>query len=137
VNAATKGFTPEAVELLCAYQWPGNIRELRNVIERVIVLHGKKERILPEFLPDEFKSLRPSLKSLTSIGNYVPDTIEDMNLEEAMSKYETKLIRKALEDTKGVQTDAAKMLGTTRRVLKYRMEKLKISLPETEEPAAE
>jgi len=117
LDAITTGFTDEAFEMLCRYDWPGNVRELRNVIERALVLHGRTEEdIRPAFLPDEFRAAPHTTATV------LPDT----SLREAVSAYERELISGALERAKGVQTTAAQILKTTRRILKYRMEKLNI-----------
>jgi DNA-binding NtrC family response regulator len=116
IDATTDDFAPPTMELLCAYSWPGNVRELRNVIERMLVLHKDSPLILPEFLPQEFHAL-PSAQ---------PASPADGTLEERVNTYERQLIEKALRETSGVQTHAAAKLGTTRRILKYRMEKLRI-----------
>lgn len=117
MDADVEGFTDEAFALLCAYPWPGNVRELRNIIERMVVLHRRDQYILPEHLPEEFHS-DDDRSAFPSPG--------DMTLEEAVSSYERKIIENALKETKGVQTRAAEQLGTTRRILRYRMEKLDI-----------
>ena len=116
IDATTDDFAPPTMELLCAYSWPGNVRELRNVIERMLVLHKESPLILPEFLPQEFHAF-PSAQ---------PASPDDGTLEERVNTYERQLIEKALRETSGVQTHAAAKLGTTRRILKYRMEKLRI-----------
>jgi len=115
-GATTEDFEPGAMEQLCRYDWPGNVRELRNVVERMLVLHADQRRILPEFLPQEFQNHHRR-------GANEPNRPK---LAEAVSNYERKLIEDALREAQGVQTRAAQLLGTTRRILKYRMEKLEI-----------
>lgn len=109
-------FSRDAMELLVRYPWPGNLRELRNVVERTLVLHGKGPLIHAQHLPPEFA--------------YGADTDldEGYTLTEAVNAFERDLVERALRQADGVQTRAAEILGTTRRVLKYRMEKLNISL---------
>ena len=116
LTVQTRGFAPEAVDIMLRYTWPGNIRELRNVIERMLVLHGKNPWIIPEFLPEEFGG-----------GSRAAPVADDgQSLQAAVNEYERALIERALNAAGGVQTRAAKALGTTRRILKYRMEKLNI-----------
>ncbi|MDP6490689.1 MAG: sigma-54 dependent transcriptional regulator [Kiritimatiellia bacterium] len=118
LNVEAEAFAPETLALLNAYTWPGNIRELRNVVERMLVLHGSSRLIEPAFLPEEFhegSSIVP-----------VPPADSDEPLQDRVSAYEKQMIEKALQDTHWVQTRAAEQLGTTRRILRYRMEKLNI-----------
>ena len=116
LNAATRDFSPAAMELLAQYRWPGNVRELRNLVERTLVLHGNEEEVLTEFLPDEMRN------------GTQPETVglQVASLEDAVNSFERQLVESALREAGGVQTRAAELLGTTRRILKYRMEKLNI-----------
>lgn len=117
LNATTVRFGPAAMKLLAHYSWPGNVRELRNLVERVLVLHGRQEEIQPEHLPDEIRGGSGVLPLAGDNGQ---------SLEEAVNAFERQLVMKALAAAGGVQTRAAELLGTTRRILRYRMEKLKI-----------
>ncbi len=117
LNVATRAFSSEAMELLCGYHWPGNVRELRNMVERMLVLHGNADQILPLFLPDELRSVIPL------VAADKPDLVP---LEQAVNAFERQLVENALREANGIQTRAAELLGTTRRILKYRMEKLGI-----------
>ena len=118
MNHSARDFSAEAVEKLAAYSWPGNIRELRNIVERTLVLHGKQELIVPGHLP-EFIQGRPVSAS--------PARREGIDLESAISACERELILNALRESKGNQTRAARALGTTRRILGYKMAKLSLS----------
>ena len=121
LDAVATGFTDEALHMLTRYDWPGNVRELRNVIERMLVLHGRaEETIRAEFLPDEFRGT-PAAPA--------PPPAADASLRETIDAYERELIVRALDQANGVQTAAARILKTTRRILKYRMEKLNIRCP--------
>ena len=116
LHSSTRGFSAGALDLLCRYRWPGNVREVRNVIERLLVLHGHSAEILPEHLPDE---VRHGTSAAAPSGRLMP-------LEDAVNTFERQLVENALHEAGGVQTRAAELLGTTRRILKYRMEKLGI-----------
>ncbi len=118
MDLRTRDFEPEAIERLCRYRWPGNVRELRNVLERTLVLHRRQPLVLAEFLPEEFQNARNASAAAIDLG--------DTTLEAALSAYEKRLLEEALKKAGGVQTRAARMLGTTRRILRYRMEKLNI-----------
>ncbi len=110
-------FSPEAMELLMHYAWPGNIRELRNTVERALVLHGKESLILPKHLSESIyrKPLPPAHAN-----------IQLTPLQDTVAAYERELIINALREAKGVQTQAAKLLGTTRRILGYKIRELDI-----------
>jgi DNA-binding NtrC family response regulator len=115
IDAAARDFETETVELMSSYPWPGNVRELRNVVERMLVLHRQAIRLGPNALPEEFNH-----RAAPAAGS------ARISLAEAVNAYEAKLVREALREAGGVQTRAAELLGTTRRILKYRMEKLNI-----------
>ena len=119
LNLRATSFSPRAMELLGRYRWPGNIRELRNIVERVLVLHGHHDPIQPEHLPDEISHGAP--------GGPAARLEKDVSLEDAVNRFERSLVENALAEAGGVQTRAAELLGTTRRILKYRMEKLGIA----------
>ncbi len=126
-------FTPEAMELLTRYPWPGNVRELRNIIERMLVLHGRGGGIGPDCLPDEFRQAPQAAAAAASAGAPGAD---GASLEDSVNTYERRLIEDALRQAGGVQIRAAAILGTTRRILKYKMEKLQIAGPARDgEPA--
>ncbi|MBN1268497.1 MAG: sigma-54-dependent Fis family transcriptional regulator [Kiritimatiellae bacterium] len=116
LDAATTDLEPEALDLMCRYPWPGNIRELRNIIERMLVLHGREEKIRAAFLPEEFHD--------RVVVPPAPSTHTE--LARAVGEFERQLVEEALRKANGVQTKAAELLGTTRRILRYRMEKLDI-----------
>ena len=107
-------FGPGAVEALGAYDWPGNIRELRNVVERAL-LFGNGPEVAPEDLgiAPACASQEPTLDPKT------------LNLEEL----ERSAIVAALEQSGWVQSKAAKLLGITPRALVYKLDKHAISHP--------
>jgi len=112
------GVSGEALQLMKAYHWPGNIRELRNVIERAMVLSDGREiqaDQLPADLSDESDSLPSRLPAdLPADG---------LDLEGLVSTMEAQLIEDALERCGGNQTEAAALLSISRDQLRYRMEK--------------
>jgi two-component system response regulator AtoC len=95
-----EGICPKALKLLIDYHWPGNIRELENVIERAMVL-AEGIRIEEENLPWALDH------KLTGETGLFP---EDFSLKKTARRMEEILIRKALEKTKGNKTKAAKLL---------------------------
>jgi DNA-binding NtrC family response regulator len=117
-------FSKEALELIGRYPWPGNVRELQNVIEQA-VLWSQGAAIMPDHLPN-------SLKSDTKSGTLREDILSGrVSLEKAVMDFEKDIILDALRRTNYVQTHAATLLGISRRMLKYRMDTLGISRPET------
>jgi DNA-binding NtrC family response regulator len=113
-------FSPEAVDLMLRYPWPGNVRELENVIERVLVLSDSTV-IPPEELPDHIR------RGETDVGSLRDQVLSGRkSLGDAVDDFERELVLEALTRVDFNQTRAAEMLGTTRRILKYRMDKLGI-----------
>jgi DNA-binding NtrC family response regulator len=110
-----RGASEDALKTLMAYDWPGNVRELESVIERALLL-GEGELIVPADLPASVRSGAGTAKRATDIE--IPDAGIDL---EAV---ERSLILKALEKAGGNVTQAARLLGLSRRTLQYRLEKI-------------
>jgi DNA-binding NtrC family response regulator len=104
-----RGVTAAAATLLEQYQWPGNIRELRNAIERAMLL-ADHERLEPEDFTTLTRMVNPTAFKLPPEG---------LNLEEV----ERQLLVQALERAGGNQTQAAQLLGINRDQVRYRIEK--------------
>jgi len=104
-----RGLSPAALAQLEQYQWPGNIRELRNAIERAMLLVDR-ERLEPE----DFTTLT---RTVTATSFRLPPG--GLNLEEV----ERQLLVQALERSGGNQTQAAQLLGINRDQVRYRIEK--------------
>lgn len=113
-------FTLEAKELLTSYDWPGNVRELGNVVESILALCANQV-VTEEDLPKKIRERGPRLNS--SVHHGAPG----LAFEEAERMFETEMIVKALKRANFVQVRAAEMLGISRRILKYKMDKLKIN----------
>lgn len=110
------GLSKETEKAFLEYPWPGNIRELKNVIERAMILENE-EVILPEHLPLELLSFDKKALSLVGSSASIPPGGIDIEM------FEKDLIRQALEQAKWNQTRAAKLLTLTRDALRYRMQK--------------
>ena len=114
IKKRVSGFSPEAIEKLRRYSWPGNVRELQNSIERAVLLCDG-ETI--------------GTQNLTLEGRAEGETVtaaDTMNLEEL----ERGAIQHALRVTRGVQKEAAKLLGVSPRVLNYKIQMLQIDWKE-------
>ncbi len=110
-----KKFSPEALRAMSAYSWPGNIRELRNVIERCVVLGGE-ETIAPENLPVEVKGM-PFVERRKNLRIILPEN--GISLDDV----EKDLIKQALERAGNNQTKAAKLLNVSYDTLRYQVKK--------------
>lgn len=116
-------FSKEAMEVLIKFHWPGNIRELENVIEQALVW-SNGATIAPEHFPSTLKAdIRSDALREDVLTGQLP-------LEKAVVEFERKIILEALKRTDYVQTHAAALLGISRRILKYRMDSLGIGKPD-------
>ncbi|RMG43191.1 MAG: sigma-54-dependent Fis family transcriptional regulator [Candidatus Dadabacteria bacterium] len=113
-------FDESAMKFMIEYDWPGNVRELENVVESLMAL-APADTVTEEMLPPKIKSRRHSQPLKLTVFD------SDLNFEEAERRFETDMILKALKRTNFVQTRAAELLGISRRILKYKMDKLGIS----------
>jgi DNA-binding NtrC family response regulator len=113
----------EAMDILLAYDWPGNVRELENVIERIVVLTNV-ETIGPNEIP-------PNLKTISRVEVIKQEVLDGrISFDDAESDFEKDIIIEALKKTNYVQTKAADLLGISRRILKYKMDKYGIEGPQ-------
>jgi len=112
------GISDEARDLFMRYNYPGNVRELENIIERAVVL-SKKGIITAADLPIQ---IRTAIQENKPSGAYPKGT-----LSETLDTVERGLILDALKESGGVQTRAAELLGISERVLRYKMKKYKIA----------
>jgi two-component system response regulator PilR (NtrC family) len=112
-----RGVSPEAMAILERHQWPGNIRELENAIERAIVL-GTGEMVGVDALPDTVRRERPAREP------EAVDLPEDgLDLEATLDDLERRYLLRALDRTRGVQTKAAELLRMTFRQFRYKLQK--------------
>jgi len=113
------GISAEAMELLKKYDYPGNVRELENIIERTVALEGGAT-ILPESLPPFVNT--PSGRKMAS-SNEIQVTTDGVDLDKIMGQIEKELLIKAIHTAGGVKKKAAKLLNITFRSMRYRVEK--------------
>jgi len=120
------GVSSEALQLMRRYHWPGNIRELRNVIERAMVLCDGRE-IQPIHLPAELSDGIVPLSGLRPSRLRADLPPEGVDLEDLVSQLERHLIKDALAKTGGNQIKAAELLSISRDQLRYRLQKYGLS----------
>jgi two-component system, NtrC family, response regulator AtoC len=120
-----RGVSPEAAQLMEQYSWPGNIRELKNVIERICIMRSGP-LLLPEHLPQEIRSVQPALAIASEGPEKLLSLSPEMGLDEAVSAIEKSLIRQALQKAGGNVLQAATILKIPRGTLRYKMEKYEL-----------
>ena len=113
-----KRISAYALELLMRYPFPGNIRELENIIERSVALESSS-LILPENL-----IIAEDGNGATGIGPAVDFSEGSVDLNRELERFEREIIRKALEKARGSKTKAASLLGVSFPSLRHRIEKL-------------
>jgi two-component system response regulator AtoC len=116
------GICAEAIDFMKSYSWPGNIRELRNVIERICIMRTGPT-LASDDLPPEIRGLRqPGTVSAeqNSGARSIPD---GMGLEDAVAEFERGIIRDALNKTNANVLQTATLLKIPRGTLRYKMEK--------------
>ena len=140
-------FTPAAIERLLSYSWPGNVRELEHAIERLMVTCDA-DKIDVEHLPfvitqsETADAVPMPLIAATArhdLGETMSVGAGGIDLPKLTDDLERKAIEEALRRSDGVLTEAARLLNITRRMLRYKMDKLGIGdgsgRPLTDEPA--
>jgi two-component system response regulator PilR (NtrC family) len=133
-----KSISKEAMRILQQYDFPGNVRELENLVERAVALETQSV-VLPESLPQKLlmpKTPAPATASVSSAASPAPsaaDASGKIDLEQGVEDFERAHIIKALEKTNGVKKKAAALLGISFRSLRYRIEKYGIDDPNPEE----
>jgi len=111
-DAAVEGFDDNAMEVLMAYDYPGNVRELNNIVERVVVLK-KKGIITIDDLPEKLWTLKEKEQQIDIQRGY----------ETLVTEFEKAIIMKALKETKGVKSKAATILNINRTTLIEKMKR--------------
>jgi Nif-specific regulatory protein len=114
-NKRIKRIATPAIDMLMSYHWPGNVRELENIVERAVltcdgqVIHGH--------------DLPPTLQTAEASGTTVQSSLSD-----AIEQYEKDLIVDALKSARGNRAKAARLLGTTERIIGYKIRKYAIEV---------
>lgn len=108
--------TPAAMDVLMDYHWPGNVRQLENIIERALALSSKPVIDVGDIHLDS----RAAAAGPASGGSFLP---EGMTLEQ----WEDEMIREAMRRTSGNKSEAARLLGLSRNALRYRLSKIGVA----------
>lgn len=116
-GAPIRGIDADAMRILLNYDYPGNVRELQNIIERAVTL-TRDDMIQPDVLPPHLHK-----QSFDRATHDLEIPTDGLDLEAMVEKLERELITKALERTDGAKTRAAELLGITFRSLRYRLKK--------------
>lgn len=125
-NKSDMDMTQDAMQLLLDYDWPGNVRELRTAVEHGVVMSNSPKigvRHLPMFLRDDSHSgFRPGTS--TSAVSNVPAVVNEHDLN--LATMEQKMIRLALERTGDNRTEAAQLLGISRRTMQRKLKEMSL-----------
>jgi len=113
----------EVIDLFLRYPWPGNIRELENIMERAIVLASGPQVTINE-MPYELQSYVEANRQIESENKDLHQSKENFSLEQHTERLERELILKALEKFHWNKTRAAELLGIKRTTLQYRIKRL-------------
>jgi transcriptional regulator with PAS, ATPase and Fis domain len=114
------GITDESMKYLINYEWPGNIRQLENEVERAVTLAENDSFIKPADLSEEVYKFSDNTETLAVIN-------PKMTLKDAIEDLERRMIEKTMHDTKWNQSHAAKILGVSRQGLIKKLKRYKIS----------
>jgi len=121
-NKPTPMFTPALVNRLLAYRWPGNIRELENVIERAVVISSSPvldESLLPDKVLSQINSVQntPALPAVPQLELHNGLLPPDLSFETAIQNFKRQLVRQALRECNGSRSEAAHRLKISRQYL--------------------
>ncbi len=108
---AKRSFSAQAIDALLSYSWPGNIRELENLIERILIISSEEEISL--------QTIARYLGNNSSLS----ENYDGIPLDDALYKFEKNLIEHAMKKCDGIKNRAAKMLGIGTSSLYYKLEK--------------
>jgi two-component system response regulator PilR (NtrC family) len=126
-----KSFSKEAMRMLQAYDFPGNVRELENIVERAVALETQSV-VLAESLPQKLLMVKAEAAPVASPKQVSP-VAGNFDLERGVEDFERAHILRALEQTNGVKKKAAALLGISFRSFRYRIEKYGIDDPNPDE----
>jgi len=117
-NNDVPAISAPALELLMQYDYPGNVRELENILERALVLGG--HCILPENLPECVQNFTKSVETTIVVDQEMEFPVD---LDRILSGVERRYLEKAMIMASGLRKNAAELLGINFRSLRYRLDK--------------
>jgi len=120
LKKSVKRVDPEVMRAIQAFSWPGNVRQLENFLERMVLL-APAEALISEQLPQEL-----SIASTALDASLLPKGALKAAVKETTLKMEKQMIKKALQETDGNVTHAAKQLGISRKSLQNKMKELSL-----------
>jgi len=122
-------WSPKARRIVADHDFPGNVRELENLVERAVTL-ADGAIIDPDVFPPNLRGAS-ALRAVVAEDEPIPDGFD---LQAHLDAYEKRLLERALDQTGGVKTQAARILGIEYRSIRYRLEKLHIEDPGVDTP---
>jgi two-component system, NtrC family, response regulator HydG len=124
LKMAQRTISPQALQHLQHYRWPGNLRELRNLIERAYILSNR-----PEITTEDFPVAHAAAAAVSGNGHgslpatATPANYESFDLTALLERTEKELIVRTLTSTGGAQAEAARRMGLSRSALAYKLNK--------------
>lgn len=139
LKKSVTSISPESMDMLISYHWPGNIREFQSAIKHAI-LHATGSVLLPDFMPESVRGAR--IRSVAGVGDwaaigpaswdaYIQQQLSDQTntlYSDVISQVERQLLAAVLRYTNGNRVQAARILGVTRSTLRSKMASLGISI---------
>jgi two-component system response regulator PilR (NtrC family) len=122
LNVNVKKISSEAMQVIKSYHFPGNVRELENIIERTVALEPGTI-VLPESLPRHLVEARAAGGEELDAHRIEIDQEKGIHLEALVAEFEKALLTKALEKTGGIKKKAARLLNISFRSMRYRVDK--------------
>jgi transcriptional regulator with PAS, ATPase and Fis domain len=117
-----KSMSPQVIKAMMAYEWPGNVRQLENIVERMVALTGSRTAIMPTDLPPEIQN-RDALNYVPMIE--IPE--EGINFTNVVTDMERELILQSLRKANGNKKLAAKLLNLKRTTLIEKIKRIGLS----------
>lgn len=129
LNIPVPGIALETLRIMALYSWPGNVRELENQMHRALVLAKPGRGILPEDLSPRITGGVTEGHRTPLLETQDPETADTFDLRDAVSTLERRLIARALKQTGGNKTEAARLLGLSREGLRLKIQRLTSDTP--------